>query len=691
MDRKTSTSFPAFTPTSGELVAIGRRPSGATSRSPSWATSGSPTPTPTPGRPSWPRGCSPPGPARARASACSPATARTGSSGGSASPAWAGWRCCSTPTTRPRSSAGCCGTATPRCSSPSTRTSATTTSSGSSRRCPASPTRSTSGSSSSRTPTSARSGRGATGRRPWAAPVADLAARGASVSDALLRECESEVTPADPMVVVYSSGSTSDPKGAIHSHGAAVRHAHNLWQMRDLIADDVLYTPMPLFWVGGFSFTLIAAMHAGATLVFEEQFEPGRHPRPDRAGADHPGARLAAHGQGPRRPPLVQGPRPVVDPRRLLRRPAAAAHPGRRRGAPRQLARDDRDARAAHLRLQGQPAPAREGGVLRVHRPRRGAEDRRPGHAGGRADRRERRAVAARLLADARAPQEGAGRGLHRRRLVPHRRRRLLRRGRALLLHRPDGRPDQVGRHEHHAARRRAGARGDARGRDGLRHRHRRRRARPGRGGGHRAPARRDPRRRRGAQAGEGGDRLLQGPAPHRGVRRPDRAARGSTPARSTGAGSRRSSRKGSETPDAVRPLQHRLLRGPVGDLPLAARRGTGVLRRGARVLRGVPLRGLRRGPPRRRHLHLHPRRVARPAPQQGLRPLAGRPGVDHHARSPDARPAAQAREPRLHAPPHRRVGAARPTRDQRAPRRPAGRRAPSTPSRTSRRRSPSR
>ena len=113
------------------------------------------------------------------------------------------------------------------------------------------------------------------GRRAWSAPVADLAARGSSVSDTLLRECEQEVTPADPMVVVYSSGSTADPKGAIHSHGAAVRHAHNLWQMRDLIADDVLYTPMPLFWVGGFSFTLIAAMHAGATLVFEDQFEPG--------------------------------------------------------------------------------------------------------------------------------------------------------------------------------------------------------------------------------------------------------------------------------------------------------------------------------------------------------------------------------------------------------------------------------
>jgi acyl-CoA synthetase (AMP-forming)/AMP-acid ligase II len=113
------------------------------------------------------------------------------------------------------------------------------------------------------------------GRRPWAAPADDLVARGGPVTGELLAACEREVTPADPMVVVYSSGSTADPKGAVHSHGACVRHAHNLWQMRDLVADDVLYTPMPLFWVGGFSFTLIAAMHAGATLVFEEQFEPG--------------------------------------------------------------------------------------------------------------------------------------------------------------------------------------------------------------------------------------------------------------------------------------------------------------------------------------------------------------------------------------------------------------------------------
>jgi acyl-CoA synthetase (AMP-forming)/AMP-acid ligase II len=113
------------------------------------------------------------------------------------------------------------------------------------------------------------------GVRPWARPVDDLVAQGEGIDPNLLAACEAEVTPADPMVVVYSSGSTADPKGAVHSHGAVVRHAHNLWPMRDLVAEDVLYTPMPLFWVGGLSFTLVAALHAGATLVFEDQFEPG--------------------------------------------------------------------------------------------------------------------------------------------------------------------------------------------------------------------------------------------------------------------------------------------------------------------------------------------------------------------------------------------------------------------------------
>lgn len=114
--------------------------------------------------------------------------------------------------------------------------------------------------------------------RTWAKSASSLhAAADASphVDATFLEAVESCVTPADPMVVIYSSGSTSDPKGAIHTHGAIVRHAFNLNSFRDLTAEDRVFSPMPFFWVGGFVFTLMSAMHAGAFMLCEEIFEPG--------------------------------------------------------------------------------------------------------------------------------------------------------------------------------------------------------------------------------------------------------------------------------------------------------------------------------------------------------------------------------------------------------------------------------
>lgn len=112
------------------------------------------------------------------------------------------------------------------------------------------------------------------GGHGWAGTAEELVAGGAEVGDDLLRAVEAEVSPADPAVLVYSSGSTADPKGALHSQGAMVRHGHNLLQFRTLEPADRVYTPMPLFWVGGLSFALVRCMHAGATLVLEERFDP---------------------------------------------------------------------------------------------------------------------------------------------------------------------------------------------------------------------------------------------------------------------------------------------------------------------------------------------------------------------------------------------------------------------------------
>ena len=61
----------------------------------------------------------------------------------------------------------------------------------------------------------------------------------------------------------------------VHSHGAVIRHPYNVLPFRDIGAGDVIYTPMPLFWVGGLVWALLDGMHAGATVVFEQQFEPG--------------------------------------------------------------------------------------------------------------------------------------------------------------------------------------------------------------------------------------------------------------------------------------------------------------------------------------------------------------------------------------------------------------------------------
>jgi acyl-CoA synthetase (AMP-forming)/AMP-acid ligase II len=114
--------------------------------------------------------------------------------------------------------------------------------------------------------------------RAWARSERDLEARAEAtpgVDAALLAEVEREVTPADPMAIIYSSGSTAEPKGAVHSHGSLIRHAYNLNAFRDLRPDDRIFSPMPFFWVGGLVFTLLSAMHAGACLLCEEAFDPG--------------------------------------------------------------------------------------------------------------------------------------------------------------------------------------------------------------------------------------------------------------------------------------------------------------------------------------------------------------------------------------------------------------------------------
>lgn len=88
-----------------------------------------------------------------------------------------------------------------------------------------------------------------------------------TVEETLLAAVESDVDGSDPLAIVYTSGSTSTPKGVVHTHSALLNHQENLNGIRGLTAQDKLFCNSPFFWIGGFAFGLLATLVAGSTLV----------------------------------------------------------------------------------------------------------------------------------------------------------------------------------------------------------------------------------------------------------------------------------------------------------------------------------------------------------------------------------------------------------------------------------------
>ena len=82
------------------------------------------------------------------------------------------------------------------------------------------------------------------------------------------------VTPSDPMVIMFTSGSSGPPKGVMHSHGSALGAVRSGLASRCIDSETRLYLPMPFFWVGGFGGGVLSALVAGATLITEKIPQP---------------------------------------------------------------------------------------------------------------------------------------------------------------------------------------------------------------------------------------------------------------------------------------------------------------------------------------------------------------------------------------------------------------------------------
>ncbi|HUJ64293.1 MAG TPA: class I adenylate-forming enzyme family protein [Acidimicrobiales bacterium] len=97
---------------------------------------------------------------------------------------------------------------------------------------------------------------------------------GADVDDQELTAAEDSVRPSDRLVIVHTSGSTSEPKGVIHQHGPLIRHQDNLNQLRRYESHEVLFCNSPFFWIGGVGYSLLATLLAGGTLVCSNAPDP---------------------------------------------------------------------------------------------------------------------------------------------------------------------------------------------------------------------------------------------------------------------------------------------------------------------------------------------------------------------------------------------------------------------------------
>ena len=77
-----------------------------------------------------------------------------------------------------------------------------------------------------------------------------------------------------PLLIVYTSGTTGRPKGAVLRQNALLWNGVMSQHMHGLTSDDHVLTVLPLFHVGGLNIQTTPALHHGATVTLHARFSP---------------------------------------------------------------------------------------------------------------------------------------------------------------------------------------------------------------------------------------------------------------------------------------------------------------------------------------------------------------------------------------------------------------------------------
>ena len=80
----------------------------------------------------------------------------------------------------------------------------------------------------------------------------------------------------DVAMIMYTSGTTGRPKGAMLTHGNFWWNNANSMHSMDYLQSDVTLTAAPIFHIGGLNVTTLATFQKGGLVVLHRAFDPGR-------------------------------------------------------------------------------------------------------------------------------------------------------------------------------------------------------------------------------------------------------------------------------------------------------------------------------------------------------------------------------------------------------------------------------
>jgi cyclohexanecarboxylate-CoA ligase len=87
---------------------------------------------------------------------------------------------------------------------------------------------------------------------------------------------DAEIDVDDAAVILWTSGTTSDPKGVVHTHQTLRVEADTIFAAHDMRAHESLLLPMPITHVAGLTYGVLLPATSAITAVLMDTWEPGR-------------------------------------------------------------------------------------------------------------------------------------------------------------------------------------------------------------------------------------------------------------------------------------------------------------------------------------------------------------------------------------------------------------------------------